>query len=175
MKMDKQEPMFKVHEVWIEDNHSQFYHHTIPNFTIISKSTIHCLILLHPTTIFNSTIYCLLATKKSTINQLYQLLLILLHSTTISNSTIYCLFATKTTILPYHSQLYHHIQVYHLLPFCYKKNYHTIVSFPTYQLPPILLSTRILLETTSIYHKIIPNSTIYYSLLQMTTCYHRSN
>merc|ERR1711873_316675 len=94
--------------------HSQFYHHTIPNFTIISKSTIHCLILLHPTTIFNSTIYCLLATKKSTINQLYQLLLILLHSTTISNSTIYCLFATK--------------------------NYHTIISFPTYQIPPILLS-----------------------------------
>ena len=110
--------------------HSQFYHHTIPNFTIISKSTIHCLILLLSTTISHSTIYCIFATKKSTIHQLYQLPLILLHSTTISNSTIYCLFATKTTILPYHSQLYHHIQVYHLLPFCYKKNYHTYHIIP---------------------------------------------
>merc|ERR1719419_627441 len=44
-------------------HHSQFYHHTIPNFTIISKSTIHCLILLLSTTISHSTIYCIFATK----------------------------------------------------------------------------------------------------------------
>ena len=123
--------------------HSQFYHHTIPNFTIISKSTIHCLILL--------------------------------LSTTISHSTIYHLFATKTTILPYHSQLYHHIQVYHLLPFCYKKTTMLYYHSQLHQLPPILLSTRMLLQTTSTYYQIISNSTIYYLLLQMTTCYHCSN
>ena len=121
------------------------YYHTIPNYTTISKSTIYCLFateIYHPPTLpitTNSTtfyhhikFYHLLpfCYKKSTIHQLYQLPLILLHSTTISNSTIYCLFATKTTILPYHSQLYHHIQVYHLLPFCYKKNYHTYHIIP---------------------------------------------
>ena len=54
--------------------HSQFYHHTIPNFTIISKSTIHCLILLLSTTISHSTIYHLFATKTTILpyhSQLY--------------------------------------------------------------------------------------------------------
>ena len=98
--------------------HSQFYHHTIPNFTIISKSTIHCLILLHSTTISHSTIYCLLATK-------------IFHPPTLpitTNSTAF----------------YHHIKFYHLLPFCYKKS--TIHQL--YQLPLILLhSTTISIPT----------------------------
>ena len=117
-------------------HHSQFYHHTISNSTTTPFPILlpyhsqfyHHIQVYHPlpnsTTFYHHIpFYHLLhfCYKKSTIHQLYQLPLILLHSTTISNSTIYCLFATKTTILPYHSQLYHHIQVYHLLPFCYKK------------------------------------------------------
>ena len=125
--------------------HSQFYHHIQVYHPLPNSTTFYHHIpfyhLLHfcykkiyhpptlPTTTNSTTFYNHIqfynllpfSYKKSTINQLYQLLLILLHSTTISNSTIYCLYATKTTILPYHSQLYHHIQVYHLLPFCYKK------------------------------------------------------
>ena len=115
-------------------NHFQFYYHTIPNFTIISKSTIHCLILL--------------------------------LSTTISHSTIYHLFATKTTILPYHSQLYHHIQVYHLLPFCYKKNYHTYHIIPNL---PITTNSTIYQNIARNYLHLPQNHSQFYHLLLIAT------
>ena len=96
-----------------------------------------------------------------------------------------CLATNYFQLPPYHSQFYHHIQVYHPLPnsttsyhhipfyhlppFCYK-NHHTTIPFPIIPPYPSLPFTAFLLQKKLPYYIIIPNSTNYHQFYYLLEC-----